>query len=77
MLENNDDDIAAVDDDDANKLTLPRAFTRSSMCLGQFLTLPPTSGELLNSSIPQCKKTICKFVGSADSSIPQLLNSSM
>ena len=42
MLENNDDDTAAVDDDDANKLTLPRAFTRSSMCLGQFLTLLPT-----------------------------------
>ena len=50
MLENNDDDTAAADDDDdAEKLTPPRAFTRSSMCLGQFLTLLPTSGEPHNS----------------------------
>ena len=69
MLENNDDDTAAADDDDddANKLTPPRAFTRSSMCLGQFLTLPPTSGELLNSSIPGKPLNF---------SIPQFLNTS-
>ena len=59
MLQNNDDidddTAAAYDDDDANELTPPRAFTRSSMCLGQFLTLPPTSGEQcsLSPSIPQ------------------------